>query len=318
MMAARMFGLYAILDLPHAHGLVASQWFAAVCGGGEAIAACQLRWKGADTAARLEVLAVLGPLCAAVGVPLYVNDDLDAALAGVPGVVGVHLGQGDAGVDDVVGVRRRAVAAGRTEFRVGLSTHTPAQLRAAIAGGPDYVAYGPVAKTRSKADPDPVVGFEGLADACRISNVPVVAIGGLDVAGAARAIGVGAAMVAVIGGLVAASAEGTSVAARDYRQAIGAAAEPLGVAEVHARIPVISVETLELVARWADDLSVLAGLRLPARFRPSVEGGVVRYRPSDVCDLLTAIGKRDGESWADWNARGDLGDPSVVPLRLSR
>jgi thiamine-phosphate pyrophosphorylase len=316
MMRAPMAGLYAILDVPHPHGLDAlAQLEALVEGAGSALALVQLRAKAASAAERRALAERLGPACLAAGVPLVINDDLELALAGIPGTGGVHLGQGDPGGDEVLAIRGRA--AGRT-FRIGISTHDTAQLRAAIAQHPDYIAYGPVLATRSKANPDPVVGFAGLADACRIAPGPVVAIGGLDPAGAAKAIEVGAAMVAVIGGLVQPTRAQTAAAAREYGEAIAGASRWLDVDEVHARIPVMSIASLTEIATWAEDLAVLATLRLPTRFRPRIENGVARYRASDVCDLHSAIGKRDDESWADWRARGDIGDDDIVLLRRGR
>lgn len=317
MMRPPMRGLYTILDHPHPHGLAPAEQLDAVLAGAGSLAACQLRAKSASTAERRALLLELGPRCLAAGVPLFVNDDVELAMAGLPGVTGLHVGQGDPGHDDVAGLRARAFAAGVT-LAIGVSTHDTTQLRVAIAGRPDYVAYGPIRATRSKANPDPVVGFDGLADACRISALPVVAIGGLDPQAAARAVTVGAAMVAVIGGLVAATAAQTEAAAAEYAAAITEASRPLSLDEVHRRIPVIPITVLEELARWADDLSVLAGLRLPTRFRPLLDGVSVRYRPSDVCDVLTAIGKRDDETWADWDARGELGDAALVLLRRPR
>jgi thiamine-phosphate pyrophosphorylase len=317
-MMPRRMGLYAILDLPHPHGLdPLIQLEAILEGAGASLVLCQLRAKSATPVERRAVLERLAPACLAAGVPLVVNDDLELALAGIPGTGGVHLGQGDPGIDEVLAIRGRA-AGSRGRFQIGISTHDTAQLRAAIAQRPDYIAYGPVLATRSKAHPDPVVGFDGLADACRIAPGPVVAIGGLDPAGAARAIEVGAAMVAVIGGLVRPTARETAAAARAYATAIAGAAQWLDVDEVHARIPVMSIASLTEIATWAEDLAVLATLRLPTRFRPRIEGGVARYRSSDVCDLLAAIGKRDDESWADWRARGDLGEDNIVLLRRGR
>lgn len=317
-MMPRRMGLYAILDLPHPHRLdLVTQLDAILEGAGTNLVFCQLRAKSASPAARRAALLRLAPVCLVAGVPLVVNDDLELALAGIPGTGGVHLGQGDPGIDEVLAIRGRAAGSGG-RFQIGISTHDTAQLRAAIAQRPDYIAYGPVLATRSKADPDPVVGFAALADACRIAPGPVVAIGGLDPAGAARAIEVGAAMVAVIGGLVRPTASETAAAARAYANAIAGAAQWLDVAEVHARIPVMSIASLTEIATWAEDLAVLATLRLPTRFRPRVEGGVARYRSSDVCDLLAAIGKRDDESWDDWRARGDIGEDNIVLLRRGR
>lgn len=308
--------LYPILDLPHRHGLPATTQLVAIVegAGARAIARCQLRAKGMPRDQQRAVAIELGALAGKLGIPLVVNDDIELALESITGVDGVHLGQGDPGFDAVPQLRERARACGRGALCIGISTHTLDQLRRAVAMGPDYVAYGPVATTRSKANPDPVVGFDGLADACRIARVPVVAIGGLDAAGAGHAVSVGAAMVAVIGGLVAETAEATSRAAADYAAAIAKAARWLTVAEVHERIPVMSIATLDAIARWSDDLSVLAGLRLPTRFAPPVVDDVVHYRPSDLCDLLTALGKQRDETWHEWHARGDA-DEALVRLR---
>ncbi|MBC7976818.1 MAG: thiamine phosphate synthase, partial [Myxococcales bacterium] len=257
------------------------------------------------------VLERIAPECRAAGVPLVVNDDVEAALAGIPGVSGVHLGQDDPGARELAGLRSRG------RMWVGLSSHNPAQLRAAIEQAPDYVAFGPVLATQSKANPDPTVGMAGLADACRISRLPLVAIGGLDAHTGAQAIANGAAMVAMISALV--DDEPDAIARRRVAlvEAFATAAAVLDVDEVQRRIPVLSRETLVEIARWADDLAVLAGLRLPARFSPSWRDGEVHYRPSDVADLLWALGKQPGESWAQWSARGDL-DGSETLVRLRR
>jgi thiamine-phosphate pyrophosphorylase len=302
-------GLYAIVDVPHPHGLDAAVVTEAVLAGASIV---QLRAKSASTAERIALLERMVPGCRRAGVPLFVDDDLAAATA-VSGVAGVHLGQGDPGADDVARVRAQLAGA----LAIGLSTHDLPQLRAAIAQRPDYVAFGPVASTRSKAHADPVVGIDGLADAARTCTLPLVAIGGLDDMLASRAIEVGASAVAVIGALVDRTPEAIAARARALAERVREAARPLDVAEVHARIPVLSAEVLAELGRWSDDLAIHRALGLPARFGPLREGDVVRYRPSDVVDLLAAMGKRADESWETWNARGDR--PELAELvRLRR
>jgi thiamine-phosphate pyrophosphorylase len=309
-----MHGLYAILDAPHPHGLPPTQQLSAILEATPTLALIQLRAKSATPAERRALAEQLAPQCLAADVPLIINDDVDLALSSIPGVAGVHLGQNDPHVSDIASLRARH----RAPLVIGISTHNPQQLRAALAQHPDYVAYGPIRTTHSKADPDPVVGFGALADACRTTTTPLVAIGGLDPTAAARAIELGAAMVAVISGLVRPTVDETRTAAQSFAEAIGHASRWLDVDEVHAKIPVLSIESLTEIAAWAEDFGVLATLRLPPRFRPRIHDGVPRYRPSDVADLLAAIGKRDDESWDDWRARGDLGDETVVLLRRGR
>ncbi|HEY0135101.1 MAG TPA: thiamine phosphate synthase [Nannocystis sp.] len=207
-----MAALYAILDWPHAGGLDVVAAAAGLLGerpDGPGPRYLQLRCKGADTCTRLELLEQVAPMCRTAGVPLIVNDDLEAALARPGLVAGVHLGQQDlhefgpqvTWPERLAALRARAGAG----FIIGVSTHDVGQVRASAALPVDHIGFGPVQATRSKAQPDPVVGFDGLASACAASLHPVVAIGGLDAAGAVRAASAGAAMVAVIGALVAAS-----------------------------------------------------------------------------------------------------------------
>jgi thiamine-phosphate diphosphorylase len=244
-------------------------------------------------------------------VPLIVNDDLDAALAAADGV---HLGQGDVGSQDVDAIRERA---GRAGFVVGLSTHNREQLLRAFKQRPDYVAMGPIAPTRSKLNPDPPVGFDGLLEACRLATRPIVAIGGLDRDTGARAIELGAAAVAMISALAAESCAAIRERARSIAIAFAEAARPIPFEDVVASIPVLDREQLADIARWSDDLGMHVTLGLPARFRPRIEGTAILYRRCDVLDLAYALGKRPGETWSDWAARMDRDDaPSNTLVQL--
>ena len=210
-----MAALYAILDWPHAGGLdlvAAAEGLVGERPDGPGPRYLQLRCKGADTCTRISMIGQVAPVCIAAGVLLIVNDDVEAALARPSLVGGVHLGQQDLrdlGPQETWPERLAALRArGGGNFIVGVSTHDLEQVRASAALPVDYIGFGPVQATRSKAQPDPVVGFDGLASACAVARLPVVAIGGLDAAGAVRAAGAGAAMVAVIGALVAESPAG--------------------------------------------------------------------------------------------------------------
>lgn len=61
-----------------------------------------------------------------------------------------------------------------------------------------YLALGPIFQTRSKANPDPEVGLEGLREVCTTVKRPVIAIGGIDTPRAPQVLSQGAAMIAVI------------------------------------------------------------------------------------------------------------------------
>jgi thiamine-phosphate pyrophosphorylase len=189
-----MRGLYAIVDadflerrgvplLPFAERVLSAR-----------PSVIQLRAKRAAARDILTWLRALRPVSSALGVLLFANDRPDLAV--LSGCDGVHVGQEDLHVEDV-----RRIAPG---LRVGISTHDEAQLRAAIALRPDYVAFGPVFETTSKERPDPVVGVSGLSRAaalCREGSVPLIAIGGIDLARASQVAPL-AAMGAVISGLL--------------------------------------------------------------------------------------------------------------------
>lgn len=309
-----MRGLYAIVDLPDPHGHTAAELTRAVLGGrgrgGVGASVVQLRAKSATTPQRVAMLESMAPLCEAAASLLVINDDIDAAIAGPAG--GLHLGQGDLGADDLQELRGRM----RPGLVLGLSTHDRSQLQAACQQKPDYVALGPIAPTVSKQNADPVVGFPGLLEGCRLATRPVVAIGGLDQASGSKAIGLGASSVALIGALRherLAEIESRAVA---IAEAFELASAPLPFGQVCAAVPVFEAEQLLEIARWSDDLALLIGMGLPARFRPKHDGTTAHYRPCDLLDLLYVLDKRADESWDTWSARSDRDDVgALVQLR---
>jgi thiamine-phosphate pyrophosphorylase len=136
----------------------------------------QYRAKEATLTVRRRQAAALAALCRALDVPLIVNDSVDLAIA--VRADGVHLGRDDGNVR----VRARPDAK-RPHRRVVLrrSLARPA----AAAAGADYVAIGSVFASSTK--PGAVrAPLARLAEAKRLSNLPVVAIGGITAANAAK------------------------------------------------------------------------------------------------------------------------------------
>jgi thiamine-phosphate pyrophosphorylase len=127
------------------------------------------------------------------GVRLIMNDRADLCLAA--GLGGVHVGQEDLSPASV----RNIVGPGRW---VGVSTHNPDQVREANGWPVDYVALGPVFATTSKANPDPVIGLEGVRLARSLTSKPLVAIGGITRENCREVVQAGADSVAVISGLM--------------------------------------------------------------------------------------------------------------------
>jgi thiamine-phosphate pyrophosphorylase len=171
----------------------------------------QLRAKGAEAASMYAAALRLRDLCRAARVPFCVNDRLDVALAAGADVV--HLGQDDLPLADALRVRTLAKA---DDLLIGVSTHTRAQALAAAAGGADYLGFGPVFATGSKANPDPTVGVATLAEICAAVTIPVVAIGGIAldaVPAVARAGAAAAAVIAAVDRAPDPTAAGRAVAA---------------------------------------------------------------------------------------------------------
>ncbi|HJS99199.1 MAG TPA: thiamine phosphate synthase [Terriglobales bacterium] len=127
------------------------------------------------------------------GARLIMNDRADLCLAA--GFDGVHVGQEDLSVQGA----RRVVG---EKLWVGVSTHNPAQVRAEMSRFADYVAVGPVFATSSKANPDPVIGLDGVREARRLTPKPLVAIGGITRQNFRQVLEAGADAVAVISDLL--------------------------------------------------------------------------------------------------------------------
>jgi thiamine-phosphate pyrophosphorylase len=126
-------------------------------------------------------------------VKLIMNDRADLCLAAE--FDGVHTGQDDLSPESV---RRIIGPAGW----LGVSTHNPGQLAEADRTSADYLAIGPIFATSSKANPDPVVGLDGIRRARQLTRKPLVAIGGITRANAPSVIDAGADSVAVISDLL--------------------------------------------------------------------------------------------------------------------
>lgn len=151
-------------------------------------AALQLRWKNADDQSYAELAKALLKLCREANVPFVVNDRV--SVAAELAVDGVHIGQEDMSVAEARAIVR--------QMWLGVSTHDLAQAERAVTEGVDLIGFGPVFRTATKANPDPVVGLEALADVTRAVSVPVVAIGGVNVERAQACANAGASMVAAI------------------------------------------------------------------------------------------------------------------------
>jgi len=101
-----------------------------------------------------------------------VNDRCDLALA--LEADGVHLGQDDFPLE----LARQILGENKI---IGISTHQTEQVVAATKGGADYLGFGPIFSTTTKADHEPVVGIAGLEQVRPLTTLPIFAIGGVTV-----------------------------------------------------------------------------------------------------------------------------------------
>jgi len=131
-------------------------------------------------------------------VRILVNDRLDIALA--EGAGGVHLGEKSLPVQEakrlvLLTSPRSSAGAG---FLLGVSGHSLEAARAAEDSGADYIFFGPVFATPSKAAFGEPQGVERLGQVCRAVAIPVIAVGGITVENAAACLDSGAAGLAAI------------------------------------------------------------------------------------------------------------------------
>lgn len=155
----------------------------------------QLRMKTSDTRRFYETALALCPLVQQAGGRFIVNDRCDVALAVCAD--GVHLGQEDLPVADA----RAILGTGKL---IGISTHNVTQAIEAEAGGADYIGFGPIFQTKTKDNPDPVVGVAGLRAVRAKVRLPIVAIGGINATNAADVRTAGADYCAVISAVLSA------------------------------------------------------------------------------------------------------------------
>ena len=176
--------LYFVTDVrPGLEELLA----AALAGGVDMV---QLRDKSASDDELVRAAAVFRRLCDEHGALFWLNDRPDLATA--CGADGVHVGQ-----DDMPPAEARRQAGG--DVLVGLSTHSEAQLDAALAAGEaDQLSVGPVWETPTK-EGRPAAGLDYLRHAARVAGQrPWFAIGGIDLGNVREVIEAGASRIVVV------------------------------------------------------------------------------------------------------------------------
>lgn len=153
----------------------------------------QYRAKTASSAEMYAEALQLKALCDSFNVPLIINDRLDIAMA--VGAAGVHLGQ-----DDLPCAAARRILG--EDYLIGVSAHNPAEAKAALQSGADYLGCGAVFGTATKADVKKL-GTDGLAAICKAKGLPVVGIGGVTADNYREVRAAGADGAAIVSGILA-------------------------------------------------------------------------------------------------------------------
>jgi thiamine-phosphate pyrophosphorylase len=176
--------LYFVTDVrPGLEELLA----AALAGGVDMV---QLRDKTASDAELMRAAVVFRRVCDEHDALFWLNDRPDLAVA--CSADGVHVGQ-----DDVEPAAARKLA-GRGVL-IGLSTHSSAQLDAALAAGAaDQLSVGPVWETPTK-ERRPAAGLDYVRYAADVAgHRPWFAIGGIDLDNVRQVIAAGASRIVVV------------------------------------------------------------------------------------------------------------------------
>ncbi len=178
--------LYGVTDRSWLKGESLEEAVEAAIKGG--VTVIQLREKNCSHEELTEAARRLRPVCAAGGVPLIINDDVQAALEA--GADGVHVGQEDMAVAEA----RKLLGPDKI---VGASAHNREEALEAVRQGADYLGCGAVFGSATKKDAS-VLPMEELKKICAAVSVPVAAIGGISEENCRELAGTGIAGIAVI------------------------------------------------------------------------------------------------------------------------
>ncbi len=159
------------------------------------VRAVQLREKDLSSRELFDLALRMRDVTGHYGARLFINDRADIALA--VDADGVHLGEQSIPAD----MARKVLGSKRL---IGVSCHGPAGAATARDGGADFITYGPVFPTPSKAAYGPPLGMDSLRETAARLGIPVFALGGMNGGNLREAIAAGARGVAMISAIIAA------------------------------------------------------------------------------------------------------------------
>ena len=199
--------LYVVISEARGAGRTAMQIaLGAIAGGADII---QMREKDKREAELMELGVRLRRLCEGMGVKFIVNDSPE--LAEKVGADGVHMGQED--VKQCPLSRARAIL-GQDRI-IGVSTHSFREFEKANEADVDYIAFGPIFKTKTK---EYFIGTGDIEKVLLASRKPVFFIGGIDLSNIESLVKMGVKNIAMIGAI--SESVDMEATARKFKEAI--------------------------------------------------------------------------------------------------
>lgn len=187
------FSLYLITDRHQTGNRLLSEVVEQALAGG--VRAVQLREKDLSARELYSVAQTLREITKRYDAYFFINDRIDVALA--VDADGVHLGVQSLPPQ----IARKLVGPHKL---IGASTHSLREVQAAVEGGVDFVVFGPVFFTPSKAKYGTPVGLEALRAIRAHTTLPLYAIGGISQENVAQIASLGVDGIAVISAVIAA------------------------------------------------------------------------------------------------------------------
>jgi thiamine-phosphate pyrophosphorylase len=187
--------LYAFVDTAYLHGHAPEFIAQQLCDGGADL--IQLRAKNSSITEVRQMAEAIVPITRAANVGLVINDYLDVARE--VGAEICHLGQED--FFDAGHTHVSQISNLKSQLKIGLSTHAPAQAQRAIDAGADYIAIGPIFATGTKPTAKPVT-LEYVRWAAENVKVPWFAIGGIHLQNIDDVLAAGATRICVVSAIL--------------------------------------------------------------------------------------------------------------------
>jgi thiamine-phosphate pyrophosphorylase len=145
------------------------------------VEAVQYRNKNAETRVMYEEALHLREICR--DLTFLINDRIDIALA--VGADGVHLGQTD------MPCKTAREMLGEEKI-IGVTVHNLFEALVAKRDGADYLGVSPIFQTATKSDAGKPAGIALIEEIRRKIDIPLIAIGGINLSNAPEVIGAGA------------------------------------------------------------------------------------------------------------------------------